>query len=204
MAPRSSAACLVRSSVARIVIAAGMVYALLAGVIPLGALSAPPACQMACCAGAVPHAAGSCAGGVCHVDFAHGRTGAVPHARARASEEKLCGADGARPARIARAVGSPATGQGNSSRLAAHHRSAHDAARMSARALSRPCQPGCGAGACASVNQSRPRDAAALSTASGHCLPARRRDVETTGGAAAALSALCRRSRPRAPPCFFS
>jgi hypothetical protein len=57
---RPRTACINCNSIARIFVVALLAFALLAGMLPSGALSASQACRMACCAGKPPHEAGAC------------------------------------------------------------------------------------------------------------------------------------------------
>jgi hypothetical protein len=200
--------------VARIVIAAVLALALLSGVVPLGFTSGR-LCQMACCAGMAPHAAGSCSHGSCHIDLS------IHKPTPPKQQEEPCGAH--KPEALAQHGGmhaqeAPPPIEEDSSATAHQHAqqtgsSGQEQARkgrsqqttnVAASMLTKPCPPDCGAGICSYSSQSRPRGSAALSHAGRPRPPSSLCLRQTSYNPAKELGMLCRRSRPRGPPLSFS
>ena len=138
---------------ARAILAALILFALLALAFPLNSASAASACQRDCCAGRAPHAAGSCMTNACHARIKTNRRAPVPFLT-RTRDEELCGLS-TRPVAVAR-------------RLAAANLSAHRITNsrltqpeLAATFLSRPCLQVCGGLASSFANAKQPRKACA-------------------------------------------
>ena len=209
--------------IARSVVAMVLAFAFLSSFAPHGSTSSVQLCVMECCAFRPPHAAGSCTHGACQAVLS-APTPALP-----SPQEELCGAHNKKmtPQRSethrhdaamlmpadADAAAPPA--ENSSTPTHAHEHSTGSTAKRSTpesappdatsvRAFAKPCPPECGAGTCGSSTQSRPRDDAALAYVDKPRPPSRPSHSQSSVNPDAALAALCRRSRPRGPPSFFS
>ncbi len=187
--------------VARVILGAILVLSILWANIPTAALASGPMCHLACCAGRVPHAAGSCMNGLCHA-FLMGRpkTSKIHLQLPVHESEQLCGLR----RRTTRNSMMSLRGSTALTLLASSERSrgsrVPDAASVSTSTLGKPCQPDCGTGAFSSSSQSRTRDTGAVSYADKPRPPSTARHEHSSLSRAKALDALCRRSRPRGPP----
>jgi hypothetical protein len=76
--------------VARLLVAAILLFGIFASVVPLETVLAGPACRLACCAKRAPHSAGSCADGSCHASLKRKRREARHHSTSNPIKE-LCG-----------------------------------------------------------------------------------------------------------------
>lgn len=186
---------------ARIILAAGLLLALVSSTFPLATLASDPMCNLACCAGRTPHAAGSCMNGSCHA-FLVGRpkTSKIDLQLPVPESEQLCGL----PRKTTRHSVLSLRGSTALTLAATSERSrgirAPDAASVSTSTLGRPCQPDCGAGAFSSSSQGRTRDTGGISHADKPRPPSTARHKHSSFSRAKTLDALCRRSRPRGPP----
>ncbi|HEY6188281.1 MAG TPA: hypothetical protein VIW80_11405 [Pyrinomonadaceae bacterium] len=190
------------TAAARILAAAMLALALLAGVVPTGALSSDrQTCQMSCCAGKPPHNSGSCS--TAFADYPQ----AEPHV-ATVSEEHAHtnGMHGASPEIVEAAPECGTTAQHSKNEPKSSARDETNTARsITAHALTKPCSPECAAAASASAygQVRRPRNAAALA--------ARNRPRPSTHTALAehiiklqvSSAVTGRQSGPRAPPLLF-
>lgn len=201
--------------VARILIAATLVAALVSGTVPFGLTSSGHLCTMECCAGKPPHEAGSCMHGSCEVNFSVFKSPVPPK-----EQEEHCGASKPKATEHARmhTQDSPAPNKEDSS--VADHRhdlqvdsSEQERARKSnsqqttsvaASMLTKPCPPDCGAGTLNYSSPSRPREAAALSYANKPRPPSSILIRSSSDNIFKTLEALYRRSPPRGPPASFS
>jgi hypothetical protein len=196
---RNSCSTVIRIS--RVIIGSTLLLSVLWSNIPSSVLASGQLCTLACCAGRTPHAAGSCMNGSCHA-FLKGRP-KTPHIHRQLpvrQSEQLCGIR-----RItARTTGALLRDSTTSALAATPVRSRGsypaEAARISATALSKPCNSDCGAGTFGSSSQSRPRDSNATSYADKPRPPSTARLEQSSLNIAKSSDALCRRSRPRGPP----
>ena len=191
--------------IARVILGASLLLSILSVNIPTALVASAPMCTLACCAGRVPHAAGSCMNGSCHA-FLKGRAGAphIHHQSPVQRAEQLCGLPlftARTKARLLRQSARLTVGD-SSERFNADR--ASDAARVSTSTIGQPCQPDCGAGTFSSSSQNRPRDTSATAYADKPRPPSASRHEHSSSNRAMALDALCRRSRPRGPPNFSS
>ena len=76
-------------SVTRLLVAAFLLFGVVAGIVPLPSALASPACRLACCAKRAAHSAGSCADGSCHASLRRKRRSVRHDSTSNASE--LCG-----------------------------------------------------------------------------------------------------------------
>jgi hypothetical protein len=187
--------------VARVILGAILLLSILWANLPTAALASGPMCNLACCAGKAPHAAGSCMNGSCHA-FLKGRAKSPKiHLHLPVHEsEQLCGL----PRKTTRNSvvllrGSAApTVAASSERSRGSH--SPDTASVSTSTLGKPCRRDCGTGTFTSSSQSRARDSGAVSYADKPRPPSTARHEHSSFSRAQALDALCRRSRPRGPP----
>jgi hypothetical protein len=187
--------------VARVILGATLLLSILGANIPTAALASGPMCNLACCAGRAPHAAGSCMNGSCHAfQLGHAKTSKIHLQLPFHGSEQLCGLSQrtSRNSVVSLRAFTALTLIGSSGR--ARSSRAPDAASVSRSTFGKPCQPDCGAGAFSSSSQSRTRDAGAISYADKPRPPSTVRHDHSSLSRAKALDALCRRSRPRGPP----
>ena len=148
--------------VARVILGAILVLSILWANIPTAALASGPMCHLACCAGRVPHAAGSCMNGSCHA-FLMGRpkTSKIHLQLPVHESEQLCGLR----RRTTRNSMMSLRGSTALTLLASSERSrgsrVPDAASVSTSTLGKPCQPDCGTGAFSSSSRGRSIDKSA-------------------------------------------
>lgn len=187
--------------VARVILGATILLSILWANIPTAALASGPMCNLACCAGRAPHAAGSCMNGSCHA-FLRGRvkTSHIHRQLPVQQSEQLCGLPRTIARTTARLLRKSSTLTLGDSSGQSHGSRAHEAESLSMSTLGKPCQPDCGAGTFTSSSQSRPRDTGAISYADKPRPPSSSRFELSSFNRAKTLDALCRRSRPRGPP----
>jgi hypothetical protein len=196
---------------ARVILGATVVFAILWSSIPSSVFATAPLCNLACCAGRAPHAAGSCMDGSCHPNlFAHRKTIHIHREAPVPQPEQLCGLQKlAARASFWSPLWAPRHHSGliiNSERSAEDQASqtAPGRANVSSSTLRNPCEPDCGAGTLSSTNQRRPRESAADSRAD------RARPLSNPGlltGANTfiyAREAIRWQANPRAPPTLRS
>lgn len=176
--------------IARLLCALTLLLAFLSAGIPLGASSAASTCELACCAGRAPHAAGSCMNGSCHADLLkHHKSSRFISNRA----DQLCGA----PRRIETKNSALIRPAQKSSRTNS------DGTSLSLASLARPCQPECGGCSSSFTNSNQQRHSATIA----HKRPRPPLDVRLADLAyrsSQILDALARQCAPRGPPFSFS
>ena len=204
---------LVRSTpleVARAILAATLLLALLSNNFPSSVFASGQMCELACCAGRPPHAAGSCMNGSCHTGLLAGSKPIHIHVRiANQKSDPLCGlirVTAAGTLKFLQVQGPDAGSFDPSSNAPADssgsRKSPTEKARVSVTVLTKPCQPDCGAGSFSS-SQRRSRDSAATPSLHKPRGPSSLQVKYTADDLAKALDALCERSRPRGPPTFL-
>lgn len=188
------------SSIIRMVLAAGLALALLAGIVPFSTFSsAQQTCTMSCCAGKPPHPQGSCSAAFSddhHADT-DGDNTAEPHAHTGAMQ-----ANDAAP-EIIEATSHCGTTESSSEQKTTPSRRVSSPATTSiiAHALTRPCSPECAAAAVSTFSQGRrPRVVAALPANHKPRPPTPGSLVEHISNLQTSPKVFCRQSRPRAPP----
>lgn len=213
----------------KLAMAVALALAQFAGGAPLQALTSQRACAMACCAGKLPHAAGSCKHGACHVDLSikraetenktashcatHG-SAAMPSGAAVMHDEAGMSDSAYMPDAPAASVPMPeqshgtvkieTVNAGTSPEPQVNDDKPQPAGNLSARVMGSPCPQDCGAGAFNYTNQSRPREQAALAFAVRPRPPSAAVYVHSFNHSINSLDALRRSSVPRAPPRSFS
>lgn len=166
---------------------------LLASIFPLETLATGQMCNLACCAGRAPHAAGSCMDGSCHAALRKLSSQIHSSHREHVSEQ-LCGL-----AQFARKLNSRAH---NKTPGVSSQKSESGPQQLSSSTITKPCRPDCGSCASGFTNPNRQRNTAAVI--------ARTRppsDVRLTAircSLTRQLRALCRHFGPRAPPLSVS
>ena len=180
------------STVARILVTALLLAAFLASVLPLTTLASGPMCNLACCAGRAPHAAGSCMKGSCYAVLST-RSKTHKHHRIIQPTERLCGLSVTKSL-IKRSTVIAA-------KEAAQRTDDRSEASLVATSLGKPCKSDCGTCSVSSFSsRNRERSVAALAHADKPRPLSAGRHEHSASNQAMALDALCRRSRPRGPP----
>jgi hypothetical protein len=188
--------CSAPKAIARTILATLLALVLLSGIAPLNSLSRSHQCRMACCAGKSPHAEGSCSVALANENQAEPADEQVEENAARshhahhvsgATSEKLASSehDGAK-----------------------HHRAQHSSPGKKSsptlnavsQVVTTPCSPECSAGALASTQLPRPRDAAAMSAAGNPRPPTLTRFKKELSTILSPSAERRRQIRPRAPP----
>lgn len=187
----------IRSTVvrtARTVFALMMLLACLSASVPLIASAAGSMCELACCAGRAPHAAGSCVHGSCHAAITSRSKASHRDRRIASRTEHLCSV----PRRIE-------TKSSARIRLAQTiPRTDSDQTNLSVVSLARPCQPECGGCSSSFTNSNQQRSAATISFPGRPGLPPDVRLADLAYLKSQILDALCRQCAPRGPPLSFS
>lgn len=185
-------------------IALVLIASLLAPLAWTAAASSVHQCELACCAGRAPHAAGSCMTGSCHAGLAHhpSEKHLRPNFGAQPSET-FCGLPrGIWPTGIAflRQVAF-----GGSPHSSNHQPSiAPEQPQATAIALTKPCTPACGSCASGSANPNRQSNQGSVAHACRPHPPSRGRFTGVESSLMRKLSELCRQCAPRGPPVSFS
>jgi hypothetical protein len=191
------------TAAARIMAAAMLALALLAGVVPFSALSSDQqTCQMSCCAGKPPHNSGSCSTAFADEPQAQAHVETLSEEHAHTNAVQMHDAS---PEIVEAATECGTTAQPSTSEPRSSSRDETKAARsITAHALTKPCSPECAAASASAYGQvRRPRNAAALA-------PRNRPRPSTHTALAEHITKLQvssavtgRQSSPRAPPLLF-
>lgn len=190
-----------RILVARIFVAALLLLALLSITFPLASLASAPACTLACCAGLPSHAAGSCMGGSC-------LAGVLPHEKSdetseetrpiaaipTAGDDELCGLSNA----VSRAAIVPTV------YADAEIESNNPGPYVSIPALTKPCQPDCGACLSSTNNRNRQRESFAARSLGSFTPPRHVEFKQLEHTDTKLLEPQRHRGTPRGPPNAFS
>ena len=189
-------------AIVRVMLAAGLALALLAGVIPFNTFSsAQQTCTMSCCAGKPPHMAGSCSAAFADADHAETDGETTVNHQAHDGAMQM---DGAAPQIIEATPHCGTTKNSSEKKKTSSRRSSQpQATSIIAHALASPCSPECGAAAVPNFSQvRRPRpDSAALKPAGNRPRPPTLVSlVEQTTRLQTSPAVFCRQSRPRPPP----
>ncbi len=186
--------------VARVFAGSMVLLAILSANIPSSAVNSTAVCQLSCCAGKAPHAAGSCMTESCSAfggDHAH-QSPTLQETEPKETE-KLCGLEflvkNLTQSRFASSGYADASSE--SSKKDSHEGS------VSTAALTKPCQSDCGSCASGFARSGQHRNAV-LAYADQPRPPSRIGFGNIDYGRARKLSALCRRGAPRGPPLSFS
>ena len=178
---------------ARFVFVLMLLAACLSTSVPLLASASGSMCELACCAGRAPHAAGSCMNGSCHAPIPSRSKASLRERRIASQPEHLCSA----PRRIetkssARIRPSQTLSRTNSNQMS-----------LSAASLSRPCQPECSGCSSSFTNSNKQRSAATISLPGSPRPPPDVRLADLAYLRSRILDALCRQCAPRGPPLSF-
>lgn len=196
-------------SVARVVLGSTVLLSIICANIPTSAIASGSMCQLSCCAGRAPHAAGSCMNGSCHAFLtAPTKTAHIRHQAPHEQAEELCGLRQLKtnigrsllmePMVAGLDVGGHSLHSHGASKGATHE------ATVSTRAVTRPCQSDCGSCASGWTRSKRQRNAAALSYSNRPRPPSGSELVNIEYLPIRKRSVLGRRSAPRGPPYSFS
>ena len=172
---------------ARILLAALLLTAFFAGVVPLVPVSAGSMCQLECCAGRAPHASGSCMHGSCQANLS------APHSHHARPEpdDKLCGLPGKIETK-------------NFSRTHVKSTAHHSLDQVASSAFEKPCEPDCGGCASGSTNANRQRNSAITASAHRPRPPTARGLSNLNYHPIQTLGAQRRQGAPRGPPSIVS
>ncbi len=189
------------SHVARVILGATVLFAILWGNLPSSVVATGPLCTLSCCVGRAPHPAGSCMNGSCHANLiAHRKATHVPDLSQ--PTEQLCGLP-----RLAAPLYRLGKTPGLGVRLNADYKSEtsnSSGASITTRTLGKPCASDCGVGTLSSTNQRRPRETAALSFADRHRPLTSSRMVAGENANLHTRDPRYRLANPRAPPTLIS
>jgi hypothetical protein len=194
--------------VARVILGATILLSILWANIPTAALASGPMCNLACCAGRAPHAAGSCMNGSCHAFLnAPSKKAHLHHEATTEQGEELCGLSrlkmkfGRLPIVKTVTVNSVSESDGAAPSRTS---SAAQQASLSTTALTKPCQSDCGSCVSGFTSSNRQRNAAALAYADRPRPPSGVGLGNADYAPTQILSAMCRRGVPRGPPSSFA
>jgi len=163
-----------------------------AATLPFAAFADRQLCQLACCRGHAPHAAGSCMDGACAAMLIPPRKS--PVALKFQPGEKLCGFSHAFKRLSARSISRLPPGVDQTQNSGSEGQT-----RLAATALSNPCGADCGGCLSLAFNSKRFRTAAALNQDDrGH--PAVKHFTNISRNLLRQRSSLCRFASPRGPP----
>ena len=198
--------------VARAILAATLLLALLSSSFPSSVFASGQMCELACCAGRPPHAAGSCMNGSCHTGFLGGSKTIHFHLRiANQESDPLCGrirVTAAGTLKFRQVQGTGAGSFDNSSDASADsnrsRRSQTEKRMVSVTILTKPCQPDCGTCASGFMNSNRQRHAAARAHSDRPRPPSGAGLDYVDYLLTRKLNGLCRRGTPRGPPLSLS
>jgi hypothetical protein len=167
--------------VTRFLVAAFLLFGIVASIVPLKSALASPACRLACCAKRASHSAGSCADGSCHASLRRKRP--VRHHSSSNATSELCG--------LARKFTVD-----NKTRPRIILASTKTEAAAAMAAFGTPCPSECSG---TLANSSSQRNSAAISVSSDADLAApQRTSILSTHAQLSRVS--CRECAPRGPP----
>ena len=179
---------------AKVAFVVALLFAFLSSIIPPASVSAGSTCQLECCAGRAPHAAGSCMEGLCQAAIpGHGKAAKTRLAK-RVQAEPLCG--------LVHKVVLKSYAQMRSGFNQSPIRSGRTNA--SAAAFVKPCEPDCGGSAAGFRNSNRQRNSAVIADAVRPRGPMAINLSDFAKYRIQILEALCGQSAPRGPPLSFS
>ena len=179
---------------ARPVFALMLLIACLSTSVPLIASASGSMCELACCAGRAPHAAGSCMNGSCHAVLPSHSKASHRGRRIASRPEHLCGV----PRRIETKSSARIRPAQTISRTNSEQTS------LSVVSLARPCQPECGGCFSSFTNSNQQRNAATFAHPASLRPPLDVRLADLAYRNSQILDALCRQCAPRGPPLSFS
>jgi hypothetical protein len=196
--------------VMRIVLAAGLALALLAGVVPASLSSTQQTCTMSCCAGKPMHAAGSCSHAFSDERETQTHSPTASEDQHHHTEAIETDSTATAAPEIIEADASTSSHCGTTAQTSAESASTGRAARppqppqppsIRAHVLIRPCSPECAAAAVSNLSQVRRGRSVAVLTAKLRPRPPTLASLtEQTFQLQTSPAVICRQSRPRAPP----
>jgi hypothetical protein len=188
--------------VARTVLAALLMCAVLSVSVPLASVSANSICRLACCAGHATHTAGSCRHGSCQAAIVTLKRAHL-HPETTPKSESLCGLS--RHATLFfRRTTSLKTVVASSTSDSIPGKASRNGPQSSAAVLTKSCPPDCGGCVSSSTSSNRQRHIAPIAYATGPQPPPDCHRFEFARHGAQTLDALCRQCAPRGPPVRFS
>lgn len=186
------------STVARILVTALLLAAFLASVLPLTTLASGPMCNLACCAGRAPHAAGSCMSGSCYAVLST-RSKTHSHRRIIQPAERLCGLS------VTKSLIKRSTVIAAKEAAQRSHDRERSEASLVATSLGKPCESDCGTCSVSSFSsRNRERSVAALAHADKPRPPSSVGRFGANSSPRPQRAGLYNRSIPRGPPSSFS
>ena len=172
--------------------------------IPLVEDVSGPMCDLVCCVGRAPHAAGSCMNSSCHAFPTGGNDRVHTHHEEPDEVEELCGLTGltmnASWLSLVETVTTDPGSGAHSDLSQSTSTSTSDKAGVSAAVVTKPCQLDCGSCASGFTNSNRKRNSSALAYADRPRPPSRGELVDVAYQATRKLRGLSRRGVPRGPP----
>ncbi len=183
---------------ARVILGAALLLSILLINIPFAVFAEGPTCNLACCAGRPPHAAGSCMDGSCHASLGKRAKTRHAHVEAHLQGEQLCGLSQIKfnPARLLATRAITIEASTDASR---HDPPSTDRASISTSVLTKPCQSDCSSCAMGFTSSNRHRNSAALTHAE-RPRPPSEAGLQVKSDFILDLNARSRRDAPRGPP----
>ena len=180
---------------ARSVFALLLLVACLSSATPLitSASASGSLCELACCAGRAPHAAGSCAHGSCHAAITKRSKASHRDRRIASRPEHLCG--------VARGIEIKSSARIRPAQTISRTNSVQTS--LSVVSLARPCQPECGGCSSSFTNSNQQRNAATFAHPARPRPPPDVRLADLAYRKSQILDALSRQCGPRGPPLSF-
>ena len=182
----------------RVALVAAVLACSLLSSLPVSSIASGPMCELPCCAGRAPHAAGSCMHGECHVDLKSGhnshshQNSHSHHVKHVAPSEPLCGLSRVKTPSV---VDLAKDG---------HHRKPDPKQpAVSSNAVSKPCVNDCGGCASATFSSSKVRSASVFSYASYARPPSSSERFNQCFNLLKQRDGLRRQFAPRPPPSFL-
>jgi hypothetical protein len=188
--------------VSRALFGAVLLLAVLWANIPSASLASSPVCNLACCAGRAPHAAGSCMNGSCHAVLGSHNHKLHIHLETQTEPpEPFCGLSRvAKNGRLFR-FESAVTRTSSYNSQTAKTPFPRDAS-LSSSVLTKPCQSDCGSCGSGFTNSNRQRHPAALAYVDRARPPSGSGLLGDNNPLIRKLTALGHRGAPRGPPSF--
>jgi hypothetical protein len=189
----------------RVILGSALLVSILAVNIPSALVASGPMCNLACCAGKAPHAAGSCMNGSCHAFL--GDANPKLHFRHEIPVEPVeqwCGLTRLKATSALLPIFASITVEFNADSSAdasrATSKNTSDRTRLSTTAITKPCQPECGGVASGFTGSKRYRDLATLAYADRPRPPSGTKRSKARYLPSQQLSTLWRCHTPRGPP----
>jgi hypothetical protein len=193
---------------ARVGLAAMLLAVLLSGSVPFTSVPAQATCNLACCIGKAPHAAGSCMGGSCRSGVLSSDHATHTHQITAPEEaETLCGLPNqigattvAQMAEVPTIEADGSVVKEDVSDVGQASQNVRDQVHISAAALVKPCQEDCGGCVSGFTNLNRQRNTAIVNHSDPSLPPSTIQLANLEFHLRQTLAALCLQCGPRAPP----